>query len=305
MLRLQNAELLVRVVPIVLCRFPRVCLFGDFFVQLRLDADILFCCLDFCVQLVDLCFAVVKLLLCGGFRLLFGGIWQELFQLFAQCVFFRVHRSNLRRGGIACVGRGRLRVVIERFGLLDRILGGRVRGKLCRVRMLERAADGAGDSVLQIFCENARLRVQKCPLHLVIRLKLFLRCVRKHEIVFLDGSQRFLLFVQILKIVKQRFQCMLAVGALLQLMVKILFFLAAILQFCLLVLERGKLLCKRRLLFLCLIQLLLLLFQQLLLVLKRFVFFIQLVIGRKLIAELAKVLRELRLRFVLLSLCGF
>ena len=111
--------------------------------------------------------------------------------------------------------------------------------------------------------------------------------------------------MQILKIVKQRFQCMLAVGALLQLMVKILFFLAAILQFCLLVLERGKLLCKRRLLFLCLIQLLLLLFQQLLLVLKRFVFFIQLVIGRKLIAELAKVLSELRLRFVFLSLCGF
>ena len=72
-----------------------------------------------------------------------------------------------------------------------------------------------------------------------------------------------------------------------------------------LVLERGKLFCKRSFLFFHLVPLLLLYSQQLLLALKRFVFFIQLVIGRKLIAELAKVLSELRLRFVFLSLCGF
>ena len=100
----------------------------------------------------------------------------------------------------------------------------------------------------------------------------FLRCVRKHEIVFLDVSQRFLLFVQILKIVKQRFQCMLAVGALLQLMVKRDFFRVAIFQLCLLVLESGKLFCKRSFLFFRLVPLLLLYFQQLLLALKRFVF---------------------------------
>ena len=128
---------------------------------------------------------------------------------------------------------------------------------------------------------------------------------RKRAVFFLTVSQRFLLSAQALKIGKQRFQRALAIGALLQLRVQFSLFLVTILQLCLLVLERGKLFCKRSFLFFRLVPLLLLYFQQLLLALKRFVFFIQLVIGRKLIAELAKVLRELRLRFVLLGLCGF
>ena len=44
---LQNADPLIRVVPVVLCRFQRVLFFGDLLVQIRLAADILFCCLDF------------------------------------------------------------------------------------------------------------------------------------------------------------------------------------------------------------------------------------------------------------------
>ena len=72
-----------------------------------------------------------------------------------------------------------------------------------------------------------------------------------------------------------------------------------------LVLECGKLFCKRCFLFFRLVPLLLLYFQQLLLALKRFVFFIQLAIGRKLIAELTKALRESGQRVVLLDLCSF
>lgn len=72
---------------------------------------------------------------------------------------------------------------------------------------------------------------------------------RKRAVFFLTDSQRFLLCVEARKVLQQRFERILAVGALLQLRVQFSLFLVTILQLCLLVLECGKLFCKRSFLF--------------------------------------------------------
>lgn len=172
MLRLQHADLLVRLVPCVLRSAQRILCFWNLLVQIFFAADVLSRCFDLRVQFADLCFSDLQLLLRGGFCLLFGKTWQQRFQSPAQSVCLFFHFCFLRCGAFACGGSGGLRIVICGFCAFYLFLCGSVLRQHRRARVLHGAADRAGDSGLQAACKNARLRVQKCPLHPGVCLKL-------------------------------------------------------------------------------------------------------------------------------------
>lgn len=164
MLRLQHADLLVRLVPCVLRSAQRILCFWNLLVQIFFAADVLSRCFDLRVQFADLCFSDLQLLLRGGLRIVICGF----------CAFYL-------------------------------LLCGRVLRQYRRARVLHGAADRAGDSSLQAACKNARLRVQKCPLHPGVCLKLLVCRLCQREIRRLFFLQCFLLCMQVFIIRDQIF----------------------------------------------------------------------------------------------------
>ena len=178
-----------------MCPAQRILCFWNLLVQIFFAADVLFRCFDLRVQFADLCFNDLQLLLRGGFCLLFGKTWQQRFQSPAQSVCLFFHFYFLRCGGFACGGSGGLRIVICGFCAFYLFLCGRVLRQHRRARVLHGAADRAEDSGLQAACKNARLRVQKCPLHPGVCLKLLVCRLCQREIRRLFFLQCFLLCI--------------------------------------------------------------------------------------------------------------
>ena len=141
-----------------------------------------FAVFDLRVQFANLCFSDLQLLLRGGFCLLFGKTWQQRFQSPAQsvCLFFHFLLFALRRFRLR--RKRRLAHRHMRFCAFYLFLCGRVLRQHRRARVLHGAADRAGDSGLQAACKNARLRVQKCPLHPGVCLKLLVCRLCQREI---------------------------------------------------------------------------------------------------------------------------